>query len=77
MKKGMLDLIKILEDIENNWGYRDLETAFYLYARFGKTFVEEKLDDEDIDEIDKHLEDFDGSLFNEDINDYVQSNFDI
>lgn len=75
MKKGILELIKVLEEIEDNWGYRDLETAFYLYGRFGKDWVEENLDDDDVDEIDKMLENYDGSLFNEDINNYVSSNF--
>lgn len=74
MKNNILNVIKRLEELETDFNFSELETGIYLYCRFGKNQVKD-LTEEDFEDIYNNIQDFDGSLFNEDINDYMYSNF--
>lgn len=74
MKNNILSLIEILEGLEGDFDFSELETGIYLYCRFGKNQVKD-LTEEDFENICNNIQEYDGSLFNEDINDYMYSNF--
>lgn len=64
MEENILKIMEELKKLEKNFDYTELETAFYIYARYGV----EDYRKEQIEEIYETLQNYDGSLFNEDIN---------
>jgi hypothetical protein len=75
MKDDIKKTIEQLDKISNNYGYRKFETAVYIYMRLGN--VIDYLDEEDIEELDSVMENMDGSIFNEDLNDWTFNNLEV
>lgn len=64
----VMEIMKILKDIEVKFEYRELETAFYIYARYG----ENNYTEEQMKEIDEILINSKGSIFDEVINELTE-----
>lgn len=64
MKENIDKIFKKLEGIEKEFSYRELETAFYIYARYGV----DEYTEEQIKEVDEILIRHNGSLFPDDVN---------
>lgn len=75
MKEKLLEIMKRIEAMEKDFDYTVFETAIYLYLRYGKDTVE-ILDDEELDEIYNVIQG-QHTIFNEDLNDYFESNFEV
>lgn len=73
MKKEILELLETFEELMEKYGYRKLETAIYLYMRSDDETVR-NTEESKIFELSKYLENIDGSLFNEDINYWLENN---
>jgi hypothetical protein len=68
--------VEALKKLEKNFSYGEIETAFYIYARLGEKAAEE-LSNEDIEELYNTMQDIDGSIFNEDLNDWTYNNLEV
>lgn len=62
-------IIETLENLGKDFDYRNLETALVIYLRGNL----EDYDDETLEEIDKMIYDYDGSLLNDDIKDFIDN----
>lgn len=62
-------IIETLENLGKDFDYRNLETALVIYLRGNL----EDYDDETLEEIDKMVYDYDGSLLNDDIKDFIDN----
>lgn len=70
MKENVKEIMRELENISNNNGYGVFQTAVYCYMRLGNI---ENLDNEDIEEINNSIDNL-STIFNEDLNDFVDIN---
>lgn len=68
--------VEALKKLEKNFSYGEIETALYIYARLGEKATEE-LSNEDIEELYNTMQDIDGSIFNEDLNDWTYNNLEV
>lgn len=68
--------VEKLVELENDFDYPEVETALYLYARLGEEATRE-LSNEDIEELYNTMQDIDGSIFNEDLNDWTYNNLEV
>ena len=68
--------VEALKKLEKNFSYGEIETALYIYARLGEKATEE-LSNEDIEELYNTMQDIDGSIFNEDLNDWAYNNLEV
>lgn len=60
-------LIDILEKLGKQFDFRNLETAIVIWLRGNL----ENYDDETLEELDELIYNYDGSLLNDDIKDYI------
>lgn len=75
MKELTLKVIEKLENMENDFDISIIELAVYLHFRYGKTTLE-GLDEQDFKIIQDELFGQE-TLFNENINDFMEINFDL
>lgn len=68
--------VEKLTKLENDFNYPEIETALYLYARYGENQTKE-LSNEDIEELFNTMQNIDGSIFNEDLNDWAFENLEV
>lgn len=68
--------VELLKKFEKFFNYQEIETALYLYARLGNGTTRE-LSNEDIEELYNTMQDIDGSIFNEDLNDWTYNNLEV
>lgn len=68
--------VEKLVELENDFDYPEVETALYLYARYGENQTKE-LSNEDIEELFNTMQNIDGSIFNEDLNDWAFENLEV
>ena len=68
--------VEKLVELENNFDFTEIEPALYLYARLGEVATRE-LSNEDIEELYNTMQDIDGSIFNEDLNDWTYNNLEV
>jgi hypothetical protein len=68
--------VEKLTKLENDFDYPEVETALYLYARYGENQTKE-LSNEDIEELYNTMQNIDGSIFNEDLNDWAFENLEV
>lgn len=73
MKNNIITIIKFLEDLGKQFDYSEIETSIVLYLRKTLEDVQE-IEEEDIEELQDTLSNFDGSLLNDDIVDYIENN---
>ena len=76
MSKNIRIIIRKLIELEGNFDYGEIETALYIYARLGEKTAEE-LSNEDIEGLYNAIQDIDGSIFNEDLNDWTYNNLEV
>lgn len=62
-------IIDTLENLGKKYDFRNLETAIVIYLR-GEL---ENISDEELEELDENIYNYDGSLLNEDIKEYIDS----
>lgn len=68
--------VEKLRELESDFDFTEIETAFYLYTRLGEDTTRE-LSNEDIEELYNTMQDIDGSIFNEDLNDWTYNNLEV
>lgn len=68
--------VEKLVELENDFDFAEIETALYLYARLGEGATRE-LSNEDIEKLYNTMQDIDGSIFNEDLNDWTYNNLEV
>lgn len=73
MKENLIKSIEQLEKIQDDFDI--IELAMYLYARYGKSTIE-KLSEEDLEEIQNKIFG-EETLFNQNINDFMESKFNL
>lgn len=75
MKKIILKAVEHLENMENDFDISIIELAMYLYGRYGKSAIE-NLSEEELKEIQDKIFG-EETLFNQNINDFMEINFDL
>lgn len=73
MKENLIKSIEQLEKIQDDFDI--IELAMYLYGRYGKSTIE-KLSEEDLEEIQNKIFG-EETLFNQNINDFMESKFNL
>lgn len=68
-RKKIECIIDNLEALGEQYDFRNLETALVIWLRGNL----DDYDDETLEEIDQTIYDFDGSLLNDDIKDYIDT----
>ena len=76
METNIRKCVEALKKLEKNFSYGEIETALYIYARLGEKATKE-LSNEDIEELYNTMQDIDGSIFNEDLNDWTYNNLEV
>lgn len=76
METNIRKCVEKLTKLENDFDYPEVETALYLYARYGENQTKE-LSNEDIEELFNKMQNIDGSIFNEDLNDWAFENLEV
>lgn len=66
MKEKILEVAKKMENIANNYGYRKMETAYFLLVQFGIDEME-NMSEEKIKEIDDFLVNYDDDIYKQDV----------
>lgn len=75
MKEITLKAIEQIENMENDFDIGIIELAIYLYCRFGKSTIE-KISEQDFEEIQNKIFS-EETLFNQNINDFMESKFNL
>ena len=73
MRENLIKSIEQLEKIQDDFDI--IELAMYLYGRYGKSTIE-KLSEEDLEEIQNKIFG-EETLFNQNINDFMESKFNL
>lgn len=73
METNIRKCVEALKKLEKKFSYGEIETAIYIYARLGEKAAEE-LSNEDIEELYNTMQDIDGSIFNEELNEWTNEN---
>ena len=76
MKEEIKKIIKELKNVDEKFGYRHFETAVYIYMRLGDTAIDD-LAEEDVKDLDTYMEYIDGSIFDEDLNNWTLENLEV
>ena len=68
-KLQIQEIIDTFEDLGKQYGFRNLETALVIWLRGNL----DDYDDETLEELDELIYNYDGSLLNDDIKEYIDS----
>lgn len=73
METDIRKCVEALEKLEKEFNYGAIETAIYIYARLGIEKANE-LSSEEIKELYNKMQDIDGSIFDEELNEWTNEN---
>lgn len=68
--------VEALKKLEKNFSYGEIETALYIYARLG-TDTANELSSEEIKELYNKMQDIDGSIFDEELNEWTYNSLEV
>lgn len=73
METDIRKCVEALEKLEKEFNYGAIETAIYIYARLG-TDEANALSSEKIKKLYNKMQDIDGSIFDEELNEWTDEN---